>query len=170
MELIRSLIAKYPVKTLRKALIALGALVLSGILIWGCISSVNASNIQRKYAKAKQTVAESLYASLYMMGITYDSAALVGADVEGNIIPSMKDYYLKAQAQNAALTDAFGESCRVLDDNLIAQLDQAFHAYDDAFDSGAYTDDAAAMMTQAIVTVRESLDKHFDSDARLIIH
>ena len=146
---------------------AIVALIIA-LIIWGCISTTRASNIHEKYAASRRTIGEELYGVLYMMALEYDDADLAGADVEGEIIPSMSNYYARAQALNSAITSAYGNDYAVLDDELISDLDGAFDAYDDAFDSGHSTDDANALMTVAIANVRQTLSERYDEDAHII--
>jgi hypothetical protein len=143
------------------------AALLVAVIIWGCISTSNASNMRTKYAQAREAVGETLYSAAYMMALKYDDAALVGADVEGEILPVMKTYHAQALALNEAIATAYGDRYEVLSDALVAQLDQAFTAYDDAFRSGRSTEEAANLMTQAMADTRAALDRKFDGNGRL---
>jgi len=137
------------------------------LLIWACISTSNASNMRKKYAASRQSIGEELYGVMYMMALEHEDVSLAGADPEGDVIPTMKEYYIRAQALNSALTNAFGRRYLVMDSSLISQLDQAFAAYDDAFTTGQSTDSAASLMEAALAGVTEALETHYSSDARL---
>lgn len=143
------------------------AAFLIGVVIWACISASDASNMREKYARSKEAVGESLYSAAYMMALKYDDAALAGANVEDEILPTMKTYYAQALVLNEAIAGAFGEKYEVLSDALVSQLDQAFIAYDDAFKAGHSTDEADNLMTQAIANTRTALAGKFDENGRL---
>ena len=157
--------ARISLKTIGVTALALAAAVL---LIWVCISTSNASNMRRKYAETRRTIGDMLYGSLDMMAREYDGASLMGADVEGSIIPSMRNYYIQSKALNNAIAGAYGQEYQVMDGNLISELDQAFSAYDDAFKAGRSTDTAATLMTTALIHVRDTLDHHYDSNTQLM--
>jgi hypothetical protein len=143
------------------------AVLLVAVIIWGCISTSNASNMRWKYAQSREVVGESLYSAAYMMALKFDDAALAGADVEGEILPAMKTYYAQALALNEAVAGAYGDGYRVLSDALVSELDQAFVAYDDAFKAGRSTEEAANLMAQAVVDTRAALDKKYDGNGQL---
>ena len=143
------------------------AVLLAAVVIWGCISTSNASNMRRKYAQSREAVGESLFSAAYMMALRFDDAALAGADVEGEILPAMKTYYAQAVALNEAVTGAFGNKYEVLSDALVSELDQAFSTYDDAFKSGHSTEEAANLMAQAVADTRAALNRKYDGNGRL---
>ena len=57
------------------------ALLIVGLVLWGCISTSNAKDMQRKYAFSRQAVADTLYGVTAKMTQEYDNAYLLGADV-----------------------------------------------------------------------------------------
>ncbi|MGI6238551.1 MAG: hypothetical protein ACOYI5_02870 [Christensenellales bacterium] len=150
------------------ARIAVAALLISTV-IWGCISTSNASIMRRKYTASRDAVGEALYGCIYMMAYKYNDAALAGADVEGDIMPAMREYYAQARALDDAIVRAFGEEAAVFTDALIVDLDRAFGAYEDAFRAGRSTEEAARLMTQAIADTRAQLERKFDANGRLAI-
>lgn len=167
MESIKQSIVKIPRKKLIMAAVLAGVVLLAALIIWGCISSSNAENMREKYAASRQSIGEELYGAMYMMTLEHEDANLAGADAEGEIIPTMKEYYTRALALSGALANAYGDRYLVMDDGLILQLDQAFTAYDDAFNTGKSTDEAHALMAAALAGVQEALSDHYDGDARL---
>lgn len=156
-----------PRLTLKSAAILAVAAVLVVLLIWACISTSNASNMREKYAASRQSIGEELYGVMYMMILEHEDVSLAGADPEGDVIPTMKEYYTRALALSGALANAYGDEYLVMDQTLISQLDQAFAAYDDAFTTGQYTDSAASQMNDALASVQKALEDHYDQDARL---
>lgn len=143
------------------------ALLIVGLVLWGCISTSNAKDMQRKYASSRQAVADTLYGVTAKMTLEYDNAYLAGADVEGDILPSMRTYFAQARALNSAMSLAYGEKYTVLDDGLLKEIDAAFAEYDSAFRGGRSTDVAGSMMTEAMAHTRRALDAHYGDDASL---
>lgn len=142
------------------------ALLVAGLLTWGCISTSNASDMQKKYAVSRSAIGEALYGCASMMALEYDNASLAGADVEGDIIPQMRMYFAQAQALNNAMAAAYGEEYAVLDQDLIREIELAFSEYDAAYSAGRSTDVAEQRMTAAMSDVRSALNEHYD-DATL---
>ena len=143
--------------------VALAASLIAAV----CISGANSSDMQKKYTGARQAVGDALYGCSAMMLMEYDGADLVGADVEGSILPSMKMYYGQAQALNTAMTEAYGAKYAVFSGELIQEIDEAFSQYDGALRAGRSTADAAALMTEALEKLRTSLNNHYDAQGRL---
>lgn len=138
------------------------ALLVAGLLTWACISTSNASYMQKKYAAARSAVGEALYGCASMMALEYDAASLAGADVEGDILPQMRMYFAQAQALNNAMAAAYGDEYAVLDQELIQEIELAFSEYEAAFSAGRSTDAAELRMTDAMTGVREALSEYYD--------
>lgn len=138
---------------------ALTALVLA-LLVWACISTSNASDIQQEYAASRTSVGESLYGCASMLALEYDSASLAGADIQGDILPQMRLYFAQAQALNNALAAAYGDV--VLDQALISDIELAFEEYNAAYSAGQSTDTAHARMTEAMTKLRKALEDNYD--------
>ena len=151
-----------------QSVLKLASIVLAAALIVTiCISSANSSGMQKKYASARQAISDTLYGCSVMMLQEFDGADLVGADVEGAILPAMKMYYGQAQALNTAMSEAYGKKYAVLTGELIQEIDQAFSQYDGALRAGRSTNDAAALMTEAMEKLKTSLNNHYDAQGRL---
>jgi len=142
----------------------LGVLLLIAI----CISTYNAANIQNEYSSARNEIGDALYSNLSMMIIAYENAGKPGADVEGSILPTMRNYYLAAVALNDAIAHSFGEEYRLLSDGDVAALDAAFTLYDTAFSTGSQTDSAQAHMSDCLVSLQSILSTRFNAQGDLL--
>ena len=131
------------------------------LIVLICIFAVSASNIRNEYSQARDSIGQRLYNNLYMLIRTYDGITLAGADAEGTIIPTMKNYYLAAGTLDDALSDAFGEHYRLLS----TTLDSAFDA---AFAQGRDTGDAMSSMSACVQSLEQLLAARFDSAGRLL--
>ena len=143
------------------------AVLLAVLLVWVCISTSNTSDMQEKYAAARTSVGDMLYGCAMMMALEYDGASLAGADVSGDILPSMRTYFSQVVVLNNALASAFGEEYAVFDQQLINDIQLAFDEYDSAYSSGHSTDGAEARMTLAMADVRKALSERYDENAKL---
>lgn len=141
------------------------ALLVAGLLTWACISTSNASDMQKKYAASRSAVGEALYGCANMMALEYDGASLAGADVEGDILPQMRMYFAQAQALNNAMAAAYGDEYTVLDQDLIREIELAFDEYEAAYSAGRSTDTAELRMTDAMTGMREALSEYYDDAA-----
>lgn len=141
------------------------ALLVAGLLTWACISTSNASDMQKKYAASRSAVGEALYGCVNMMALEYDGASLAGADVEGDILPQMRMYFAQAQALNNAMAAAYGDEYALLDHDLISEIELAFDEYEAAYSAGRSTDTAELCMTNAIADMRDALNEYYDDTA-----
>ena len=143
------------------------AVLIVGLIVWGCISTSNTSDIQQKYTASRNTIAQSLYGCAKTMLLEFEKGSLAGADIEGEIIPNMYHSYLQLQVLNNAMAAAYGEEYAIFDAELMKDLDLAFDEYNAAFATGHSTDNAQARMSAAMEKVRKVLDERFDSDINL---
>ena len=120
----------------RRGIIALVLIVLI------CIFAANANSAQNEYAQARNAFGEDLYTKLYMFARSYDGVTLAGADVQGSILPSMRDYYIAATALDDAIVNAYGQRYQLLDATTREAIDEAFEAFDDAYARGDSTNAA----------------------------
>jgi len=146
--------------------IALAVLII-GLIAWGCISNSNTSDIQQEYADARNTVAQSLYGCANMMVLEFEKGDLAGADIEGEIIPNMRHYFSQMQVLNNAMAAAFGEEYAIFDAELMNEIRLALDEYDQAFSTGHSTDSAHDRMSGAMSRVRSRLNQRFDEDLNL---
>ena len=146
--------------------IALAA-VLVILVAWVCISTANTSDMQQKYAAARNTVGEDLFGYASNMALEYDGAELAGADLEGDILPKMRTYYAQVVALNNALASAFGDDYIVFEQSDLDAVSAAFAEYDAAFATGQSTDDAHIRMQEAMAGIRKAIDNHYTKDAIL---
>lgn len=138
------------------------------LIVLICIFAVSASNIRNEYSQARDSIGQRLYNNLYMLIRTYDGITLAGADAEGTIIPTMKNYYLAAGTLDDALSDAFGEHYRLLSATLDSAMKDAFGAFDAAFAQGRDTGDAMSSMSACVQSLEQLLTARFDSAGRLL--
>ncbi len=138
------------------------------LIVLICIFASNANRMQNEYALARDSIGEDLYTSLYMFARSYDGVTLAGADVEGSILPSMRDYYLAATALDDAIVNAYGQRYQLLDANMRASVTAAFEAFNDAFAQGRSTSDAVSSMSACVQNIEQLLSTRYDANTRLM--
>lgn len=143
------------------------AVLLIGLVVWGCISTSNTSDIQQKYAESRNIIGQSLYGCASMMLVEFDKIDLAGADVEGELVPNIRHYYSQIQVLNNAMAAAYGDDYVIFDAEIMKELDLALDEYDAAFSTGHTTDSAYARMDGAMTKVRSVLNQRYDSDINL---
>ncbi len=83
--------------TARKILALIAAGIVLALVISLCISIAGTSRIRTAYANSRNAIGYALYENLQMLIRSYDDILLAGADIEGSILPTMKEYFLAAQ-------------------------------------------------------------------------
>ena len=145
----------------KKAGVLVGCAVIILLLVTLCITMVMRSNIQSRYAQARNETGEELYTQLYMLCQTFDQVSVPGQDIENVVIPMMEDYYLAARTVNSVMGNAFGVRYSVLTQDDIAAVDRAFEAYDAAFRGGKTTEEAQIAMQDCMNMIRTLLESRF---------
>ena len=151
----------------RSLLTGAAILAAAGILIWLCISTSNYRNIQRRYTTARNQLGEAVYQNLFMMLHRGDELTLTGTDVQGTVLPAMKEYFSIASAMDALLQETYGSRYAVLTAEQTEALRSAYLEYDAAFKGGRDTDQAYASLTAALAQTEAALTERFDEKGRV---
>ena len=151
----------------RSLLTGTAILAAAGILIWLCISISNSRNIQRSYTTARNQLGETVYQNLFMMIHRGDELSLTGTDVQGSVLPAMKEYFSIAAAMDTLLQESYGKRYAVLTAEQTAALRSAYEEYDAAFKGGRDTDQAYASLTAALAQTEAALAERYDAKGRI---
>lgn len=149
---------------LRIIAIAIATLLLIGF----CISISLYKNMQGRYTNARNELGEAVYENLYMMRHKGDELSLAGADVQGSILPTMKEYFVIARALDDALHGIYGDRYTVMRADQLNALQAAFDAYDAAFKGGRDTGAAQSQLVAALEQVDALLQERFDAEGGLL--
>ena len=144
------------------------ALIALVLIVLVCIFAANANSARNEYAQARDSVGEDLYTDLYMFARSYDGVTLAGADIQGDILPLMRDYYTAAIALDDAIVNAYGQRYQLLDANMRASVTAAFEAFNDAFAQGRSTSDAVSSMSACVQNIEQLLSTRYDANTRLM--
>ena len=147
--------------TARELLACAGIVLLVALVVILCISINMRAHIQSEYTAVRNEIGESLYSNLYMLMQTFDMSSVPNADMENAILPQMREYFIASTTLNDVLNRAYGERYAVLSANDISSLDNAFNAYESAFEAGSSTDLAKTDMQNCMSMVRELLTSRF---------
>ncbi|NLF27890.1 MAG: hypothetical protein GX592_08325 [Clostridiales bacterium] len=152
-----------------RAVLPMGAaLIALALIILVCIFAARAANIQNEYAELQKSVDGALYSNLRMFIRSYEPVSLAGADIEGAILPTMRDYFSKAVALDGVISEAYGTDYTVLDEGTKAAVAAAFGAFDEAFRQGQSTAPAISSMSSCVQALEQTLLRRFDDDLRLL--
>ncbi|HIS03025.1 MAG TPA: hypothetical protein IAA75_03840 [Candidatus Pullichristensenella avicola] len=165
MQILKSVKSKLNARVVFPCAAALIALVL---ILLVCIFAGNATNMRNEYTRTRNSFGEDLYRNLRMFVRSYDGVTLAGADVEGSILPSMRDYYLAATTLDDAIATAYGRDYQVLDNTTRDAIAGAFEAFDNAFAQGRSTSEAISSMSACVQSVEQLLNTRYDAETRLI--
>lgn len=165
MQILKRVKSKLNARVVFPCAAALIALVL---IVLVCIFAGNATNMRNEYAMARNSLGEDLYRNLRLFTRSYDGVTLAGADVEGSILPSMRDYYLAAVTLDDAIATAYGQRYLLLDETTREAITNAFEAFDNAFAQGRSTSDAVSNMSACVQGVDQLLNTRYDAETRLL--
>lgn len=144
------------------------ALIALVLILLICIFAGRATHMQNEYTQARDSVGAELYYDLYMFARSYDGVTLAGADVQGSILPTMRDYYVAAVALDDAIVAAYGEGYQLLEANTRSAITTAFEAFDDAYAQGRSTNEAVSGMSSCVQAIEQLLSTRYDEDTRLL--
>ena len=144
------------------------AVFVAAIIISLCISISACRNIQQRYTAARNRTGEAIYQNLYMLLRKNDETSLAGADIEGSILPTMREYFISARSLNDAMTDAYGTRYSVLTRDQVTAIEKAFSNYDLAFKVGKSTTEAQNSLNAALQPIEKILLERYDSDGLLL--
>ena len=154
--------------TARKILALIAAGIVLALVISLCISIAGTSRIRTAYANSRNAIGYALYENLQMLIRSYDDILLAGADIEGSILPTMKEYFLAAQTLDSAIWDAYGEKYSILSGGTDIAFQNAFQAFDDAFRQGKSTADAVSNMSACVQSLDALLATRYTADFELL--
>lgn len=149
--------------------LALAAAAVAGVVIVVslCISISNYRNIHGRYTAARSQLGEAVYQNLFLMLRRGEELTLPGADVQGQVLPAMEEYFAVASALDASLQESYGARYAVLSTENREALQSAFGAYQAALKGGLSTDGALAQMTAALEQTQATLAERFDDAGHL---
>ena len=145
----------------RQTLICIGVAVLIALILILCISINMRTHIQREYTAVRNEIGESLYSNLYMLIQTFDMVSVPNADVQNSILPRMREYFVASTTLNDLINRAYGAKYAVLSASEITDVENAFTAYDRAYQNGTSTDLAQTDMQSCVTMIREKLTSRF---------
>ena len=162
MERMKSEIRGFSGLASRRRGLVIAALALVAILIVAlCISVGMRVNIQREYTAARDQAGAALYDNLFILMQTFDSTAVPNIDVQGAILPQMRNYYVASITLNSLLGQTYGPRYAVLNEEDLQSLTNAFTTYETAFRNNASTDLARADMQLCMDRIKELLNTRY---------
>ena len=144
------------------ALISMAVAVL--LLAAVCIISIMRTNIQRRYEGARNEIGIEMYNQMYMVVQTFDQFDVPGQDVQYDLLPSLRQYYLAGMTLNEALSGAFGSGYTLIDAETNAAMESAFDAYETAYRTGRDTLQAETALSAAVDRIRSLLGSRYRGD------
>ena len=146
----------------RRRGIAIAGLLLIVVLVAALWISIGMrSNIQVKYAAARNKTGEALYHNLYILTQSFDMTTVPNADVRNVILPQMREYYIASTTLNSLVSQAYGPRYALLTESDINDLNNAFTSYETAFNANASTDLAQSNMLMCMNRIKELLNSRY---------
>ena len=144
---------RYPLYALLIALVAVSVALI--------IVSVAKKNITTAYERGREQIALSIQTNINEALRAFDRIALPGADVEGDILPSMRTHLYAAKALNDTMVDTYGAGSAIFENELFTQIENAIDQVEKSIVAGQSTQAAretlASHMTRMETAMAERL-------------
>ena len=156
---------RHPYK--RYALYAAGgayALLLLALLI--TLSAKNAAN--RTLEECRDVMAASIQENMNQALRSFDEINRRSADLQGEILPSMKQRLYAADAMNRAMVETFGEQYSVYDLSQYENFAAIMAKFDELLATGQSTDEAKLTLASYMTQVEELVSERFGPNGLLL--
>lgn len=167
MKTLRLRRARNPVHCTRRypvyAAIAVGvALVVALIAV-----SVAKKNITNAYEKGRVQLAQSIQTNINEALRAFDRITLPNADVQGDILPTMRTHLYAARTLNEAMVDTYGITSGVVDAEVFTQIETAIDEVERSIDSGLSIQTARDTLSRYITSMETALIERFEGSDQL---
>ena len=146
---------------------AIIALISALAIALGVVSILLTQRAKRLEA-GYNALAGHIQTDLNMTLRTFDRARLPKADLAGEVVPGMRMYLYAADAANEVLTDQFGKSAALLDENLYQQISLALDDIEKLVTVGQSTDSALSQLDQYMATLKTNMESKFSYNNLLL--
>ncbi len=142
--------------------------LITALAIALCVVSILLTQRAKRLESGYNALAGHIQTDLNMALRTFDQASLPKADLAGEVVPGMRMYLYAADAANEVLTNQFGESASLLDDNLYQQISLALNDIEKLVNVGQSTDGALSQLGQYMATLKTNMESKFSYNNLLL--
>ena len=142
--------------------------LVAALIIALCISISMYANMHQQNESVRNRFGEAVYQNLYMLLRKSDELTLAGADIQGSVLPAMREYYLSACVLDEALGDAYGIRYSVMSSDYVAGLGTSFSDYEAALRGGRSTDQTRDALIAVVRQIEPLLLNRYDERGRLL--
>lgn len=144
------------------------AAVFLALVVFLSVALVSRNGLSRKIAANRENLAISVQSNINALARSYERMGLPGADVSGELLPSMRLNLNTAEAMNDLLVDSYGAQYAVLSDELFRQLNDNLASLGDTLDKGQMITDVQTAIGATLSEVEKQLVARFGSDGGLM--
>ncbi|MEG0935134.1 MAG: hypothetical protein RSJ41_06055 [Clostridia bacterium] len=152
-------------QTQRYPLYACLAVVLALVVALGIVWA-GKNRAEAAYQQGREQLAEAIQTDLNAARRSFDKSSMPGTDVQGEVLPEMKEYLYAAKQMNRAMRDIYGEA--VLDDETFQQLQVAISGVNQKITGGQSTKQAIEVLASCMNEVETDLNTRFADSGMLL--
>ncbi len=148
-------------------LIALaGTFILLVIMLLFAASGRN--RLQAQLDETREMMAASVQSDMYAAISSYLTIDRRSADIEGDILPTMKNHMYSARSMNRVLSETFGEKYSLIDEKDYSQFLSVMAEFDRLLASGQSTDPAKELLVPCMNIFQNTLLNRFNEEGELL--
>lgn len=151
----------------RIPLYATAAVILALAIAFGA-ALINRNSVNRALIASRENLVLSVRASITAIARAHERMSRPGADVAGDLLPTMQLNLHTAEALNDVLVDSYGEQYAVLNDDLFRKLNDDLITLSDTLDKGQIITDVQTAIGQTLADVETALIARFGADDGLM--
>lgn len=137
-------------------------IALLGVTIALTIVSVAKKNITQAYDRGREQIAMSIQTNLNEALRAFDRITLPGADIRGDILPSMRTHLYAAQALNEAMVDTYGPDSSVIENEVFTQIENAISEVEKSIVAGQSILSAREVLASQMTRMETAMAEKFE--------
>lgn len=148
---------------------ALVAMVLIlGLGVWLTVAQVHLNRAQDQLNQNREQLAERIQGDLNMVLKSYDELDRRNVDVQGDILPALRQHLYTAYALDNILIDSYGQNYSVLSSELYQNIENSLAGFDRLLANGQDIESAQADLSVYMVEVATLMEQRFGADGLLL--
>lgn len=126
------------------------------------------SRLQAQMDESLEMMAASVQSDVYNALNSYRTIDHKSADVEGDILPTMKRHMYSAHSMNRVLTETFGEEYSLIDEESYNEFESVMREFDRVLSAGQSTKAAKELLVPCMNKFQNMLLNRFNEEGELL--
>lgn len=154
----------YQSKSMRYPLYAMALLSLV-LAVALAVTLIMKNDDTRMANLGREQLKSSIQSDLTMVLRTYDQLNLPRADIQGELLPDIREHLYTAYAMNNVLSSVYGKGESILDNEFYTQITLAVDEIERQINMGQIVDIPASSLTSCMLKMKDELARAFGEDS-----